>query len=197
VNALALVLNVKCRKLGCLEWWWLGVFIALNHQLTVGAGCCRWAHRTVRCATRHCPVCQPRHPTVRVRELLTLEALSSSGTGQALFTVQCTFDECSNFCTHCSRTVALRPRFCSRPLRWIAVTPLVHGQSGGTPDSPMNYSGARSKKPESGQFTLVRTWCTGHCSVAHQTVRCARPGHTRFLAPFKFEPFLQSFIGLC
>jgi hypothetical protein len=23
VNALALVLNVKCWKLGCLEWWWL------------------------------------------------------------------------------------------------------------------------------------------------------------------------------
>jgi hypothetical protein len=31
------------------------------------------AHRTVRCATEHCPVHQPRHPTVRVRplELLT------------------------------------------------------------------------------------------------------------------------------
>jgi hypothetical protein len=35
-NALALVLNVKCWKLGCLEWWWLGVFIALNHQQAVG-----------------------------------------------------------------------------------------------------------------------------------------------------------------
>jgi hypothetical protein len=40
VNALALVLNEKLRKLGCLEWWWLGVFIALNHQLTVGVGYC-------------------------------------------------------------------------------------------------------------------------------------------------------------
>jgi hypothetical protein len=31
------------------------------------------AHRTVRCATGHCPVRQPRHPTVRVRpfELLS------------------------------------------------------------------------------------------------------------------------------
>jgi hypothetical protein len=28
-----------------------GVFIALNHQTTVGADCCRWAHRTVRCAS--------------------------------------------------------------------------------------------------------------------------------------------------
>jgi hypothetical protein len=24
VNVLALVLNEKLRKLGCLEWWWLG-----------------------------------------------------------------------------------------------------------------------------------------------------------------------------
>ena len=32
------------------------------------------AHRTVWCATGHCSVCQPRHPTVRVRPL---ELLSS------------------------------------------------------------------------------------------------------------------------
>jgi hypothetical protein len=51
VNALALVLNGNFRKLGSLELWWLGVFIALNHQQAVGDGCCRWAHRTVRCAT--------------------------------------------------------------------------------------------------------------------------------------------------
>jgi hypothetical protein len=72
LNALALVLNESFRKLGCLGWWWLGVFIALDHQTTVGAGCCRWADRTVRCATRHCPVRQPRHPTIRVLELLTV-----------------------------------------------------------------------------------------------------------------------------
>jgi hypothetical protein len=47
VNALALVLNENLRKHGCLEWRWLGVFVALNHQMVVGAGCCRWAHRTV------------------------------------------------------------------------------------------------------------------------------------------------------
>jgi hypothetical protein len=40
VSALALVLNEKLRKLGCLEWWWLGVFIALNHHIAVGGGCC-------------------------------------------------------------------------------------------------------------------------------------------------------------
>jgi hypothetical protein len=34
------------------------------------------------CATGHCPVRQPRHPTVRVRALSTVGALSSSGTRQ-------------------------------------------------------------------------------------------------------------------
>jgi hypothetical protein len=59
--------------LGCLEEWWLGVFIAPTTKMPVGEGCCRMAHRTVRGATRHYPVRQPRHPTVRVRplELLT------------------------------------------------------------------------------------------------------------------------------
>jgi hypothetical protein len=39
VNALALVLNENFRKLGFLEWWWLGVFIALNHQTSRWGGC--------------------------------------------------------------------------------------------------------------------------------------------------------------
>jgi hypothetical protein len=51
-------------KLGCNEVWWLGVFIALTTKRTVGEGFCRMAHRTVRCATGHCPVRQPRHPAV-------------------------------------------------------------------------------------------------------------------------------------
>jgi hypothetical protein len=69
--------------------------------------------------------------------------------------------------------------------------------SAGAPDSPVNYSGARPLKPKSGEFDTVRSWCTGHCPVAHRTVRCARPGHTRFLCSFVFEPYLQPFIGLC
>jgi hypothetical protein len=32
------------------------------------------AHRTVRCATGHCPVRLPRHPTVRVRPLKLLSS---------------------------------------------------------------------------------------------------------------------------
>jgi hypothetical protein len=59
VESIALVLNAKFWMLVWLEWWWLGVFIALNHQTTIGGGCYRWAHRTlsgapsdaVRCAS--------------------------------------------------------------------------------------------------------------------------------------------------
>jgi hypothetical protein len=36
VNDFALVLNVEFKKLGSLEWSWLGVFIASNHFLAVG-----------------------------------------------------------------------------------------------------------------------------------------------------------------
>jgi hypothetical protein len=56
--------------LKCGGW---GVFIAPTTKRTVGEGFYRMAHRTVRCATRHCLVRQPRHQTVGFRplELLT------------------------------------------------------------------------------------------------------------------------------
>jgi hypothetical protein len=38
VKSIALVLNAMCGMLGWLEWRWLGVFIALNHQTIVGEG---------------------------------------------------------------------------------------------------------------------------------------------------------------
>jgi hypothetical protein len=48
LNALALVLNVLAENLKC---WWLGVFIDPTTKVAVGEGCCRRAHRTVRCAS--------------------------------------------------------------------------------------------------------------------------------------------------
>jgi hypothetical protein len=55
--------------------------------------------------------------------------------------------------------------------------------SAGTPDSPVNYSGTTSHFPEGGKFSFefpgapdTIRWHTGHCPVAHRTVRCARPG---------------------
>jgi hypothetical protein len=105
-------------------------------------------HRTVRCRIRH-----------------------------VLFTVRCASSDCSDFCVHCSslfmESAAFAVDRCAKELLLRGCT----GQSGGTPDSPMNYSGARPEKPEGGEFGVVRSWCTGHCPVAHRTVWCARPGH--------------------
>jgi hypothetical protein len=96
VKSRALILNAICWKLGCLEWWWLGVFIAPTTKTAVGEGCCRWAHRTVRCTTGHCLVRQPRHSTVRVLTVSSVGALTAWATGQSLFTVRCAFWRCSD-----------------------------------------------------------------------------------------------------
>jgi hypothetical protein len=55
---------IEC--LGALKGGGWGVFISPTTKVAVGEGFCRRAHRTVWCATGHCPVRQPRHPTVRV-----------------------------------------------------------------------------------------------------------------------------------
>jgi hypothetical protein len=70
----------------CLYCWSGGGWRYLQPsttKTTVGGGCCRWAHRTVRCATGHCPLRQPRHPTVRVLTQSTVVALTSGGTRQS------------------------------------------------------------------------------------------------------------------
>jgi hypothetical protein len=190
VNSLDLVLNENLGKLGCLEWWWLGVFIALNHQTTVGTGCCRWAHRTVQCASH---VTQP----LVFGSYRPLEALSFNGTRQSGAAPD-------KHCSVSGAPLTLRSALphtiahCSSVLQLLQATVAQSSRcSAGAPDSPVNYSGARWLKPESGCLDSVRSWCTRHCPVAHRIVRCGRPGHTRFLCSFVFEPYLQSFIGLC
>jgi hypothetical protein len=67
--------------------WWLGVFIAPTTKMVVGEAVCRRAHRTVRCATGHCPV---RHRTLSSAPATspnrwgsTVGALTSGATGQS------------------------------------------------------------------------------------------------------------------
>jgi hypothetical protein len=140
-----------------------GVFIALNHHIAVGEAVCRWAHRTVRCATGHCPVHQPCRPTVRVLTILIVGALTSWGTGQSRATpnMHCSLSGAHSgaaltlreLSAHCSRLQAtIGVDRCARKslLRWHT------GQSGGTLDSPVNYSGAALQKPEGGKFEVVR-----------------------------------------
>jgi hypothetical protein len=143
-----------CGMLGWLEWWWLGVFISLNHQLVVGAGCYRWAYQTVRCASH---VTQP----LGFGNVWPLKALSSSGTGQALFSVWCASDGLfDSVCTvlHCSSYLQLLQVTVAWSSRCSAVTP----------DSPVNYSGACPEKPESGEFETVRSWCIGQSGAPDQ-----------------------------
>jgi hypothetical protein len=80
-----------------------------------------------------------------------------------------------------------------------------------TLDSPVNYSGVTLRFREGEEFAFkspgapdtVR-WCTGHCPVAHRTVRwrtgqSGAPDQGAFGCPFAplFEPFsLDLFIGL-
>jgi hypothetical protein len=160
------------------------------------------AHRTVRCATEHCPVRQPRHSTVRVR---TLEFLSSGPPDSPMVhrtgPVDCPVRRLVRALTsaraavHCSAFNVL----CRRPLARCSRC------SAGTPDSPVNYSGAAPRIPEGGKFGVgfpgaldtVR-WCTGHCSVAHRTVRCARPGQPSVVfCSICLNPFLVFLLVYC
>jgi hypothetical protein len=133
------------------------------------------AHRTVRCATGLCPVRQPHHPTVRVRPL---ELLSSGPPDRS-----CRLSGApSGACLTSARSVAHLMLLQATVGAVVAVTPLAHrtvrcytGQSGATPDSPVNYSGAAPRIPEGEQFGVeflgapdtVR-WCTGYSGAPDQ-----------------------------
>jgi hypothetical protein len=104
-----------------------GVFIAPTTKMVVGEGCCRMAHRIVRCTTGHCVVRQPRHPTVRVRplELLTCGPPDSPvvhRTGP----VHCPVRHLAPALTSARAVALFTVDFCRRPLAQLAVAPLAH-----------------------------------------------------------------------
>jgi hypothetical protein len=165
------------NALKCGGW---GVFIAPPTKMAVGEAVCRWAHRTVRCASH---VTQPLgfdrwssvslgHRTVTVHYLVHL--LAPALTLRTLF-------------VHCSAFTGFR---WSRPLRCSRC-------SAGTPDSPVNYSGVAFPETRRWRVRVDPPWCTGHCPVAHRTVRCARPGQPSVgFAPFFLNPILD-FLLVC
>jgi hypothetical protein len=125
-----------CLGSHTLKWSVGVVFIATNHLVAVGEGSWRWAHRTVRCATGHCPVRRHITQPLGFGAGRPLEALSSCGTGQsgAAPDMYCSL---SGAPLTLPRTVPRVRYFCSRPLREVVVAPLVHrtvrwctGQSG-------------------------------------------------------------------
>jgi hypothetical protein len=183
----------------------LGVFIARTTKTAVGEGCCRWAHRTVRGATRHCPVRQPLHPTVRVLTVSTIGALTAWATGRSGAAPDShrslsgapsgTALTLLKLSAHCSR--------CRRPLE--STVALGSRSSAVTPDSPVNNSGARPQKPEGEEFEVDPPWCTGHCPVVHRILSVGTPDnsvrqtrvHFGFFCSFLLNPNFDLSIGLC
>jgi hypothetical protein len=128
---------------------------------------------------------QPRHPTVRVLTVSTVGALTASATG---WSGAAPDSHCSLFGAPSGAALTLRELFahcshCRRPLE--STVALGSHCSAGTPDIPVNYSGARPQKPEGEEFEVDPPWCTRHCLVAHWTVRCARLG----FSSVSFAPF--------
>jgi hypothetical protein len=138
--------------------------------MVVGEGFCRMAHQIVRCAIGHCPVRRPRHQVVGFRPL---ELLTCGPPDRTCSLSDAPSDACSDFC---ARTVAIHCSFADDRWRVLAVTPLAHwtvrcytGQSGATPDSPVNYSGVAPRIPKASELEGIHPG-------APDTVRCARPG---------------------
>jgi hypothetical protein len=146
------------------EWGGWGVFIASQPLLVVG-----WfllamgapdnsvRHRTV---TVHCPVHATSVQPLGFRAVDRWRCLSSSCTGQSGALWLLCFWLYHGTVAHCC--LCRVDRWHREPLLcWLT------GQSGGTPDSLVNYIGARLHFPESGWFNSVWPWCTP------DTVRCA------------------------
>jgi hypothetical protein len=150
------------------------------------------------------PVRQPRHPTVRVLTVSTVGALTAWGTGQSGATPNrhCSLSGAPSGAALILRELSAYYSLCRRPLE--STVALVSRCSAVTPDSPVNYSGARPQKPEGEEFEVDPPWCTGHCPVAHRTVRwhtgqsgAPDQGSLWFILLLSLNPNLDLFIGLC
>jgi hypothetical protein len=157
--------------LGWLEWRWLRVFIVPTINSIVGEGC--WVR-------------QPRHPTVRVLTVLTVGALLSGGTRQsgAAPDRHCSLSGAPSAATLTLRELSAHCSRCRRPLE--STVALASCCSGGTPDSPVNYSGARPQKPEGEELESIAPgapdtvrWHTGQSGAPDQ-------GSLRFLLLLSF-----------
>jgi hypothetical protein len=157
----------------------VGVFIASQPLIAVG-----WIllaistpgspvrHRT---ATVHCSVRATSAQPLGFWAVDRWRPLSSSCTVQSGATMDSLLP--SNFCASDSVAALLRT------VPFAESTVGAESRcSGGSPDSPVNYRGARLYFPESGWFNSIRPWCTGHCPVRHFSA------HSSPFAPIKLCP---------
>jgi hypothetical protein len=188
VKSRALVLNAICWELGCLEWWWLGVFIAPTNKTAVGeaavdgrTGQSDAPPDTIRCASH---VTQPlgfwRFRSLELWQSRPLDShcsLSGAPSGAAL-----TLRELSAHCSRCQSIVGVDRCAGSRC-------------SAGTPDGPVTHRTVRWIIAERGLWNpkvkslrsihpgapdTVR-WHTGQSGAPDQ-------GSLRFLLLLSFEP---------
>jgi hypothetical protein len=175
------------RSSECLDSWsggGCGVFIAPNNQFN------RWGRLlsmappvTVRCASH---VTQP----LGFWRFRPLELWLLGGTGQSGAAPDRHYSLSgapSGGCSDSARTVRT---LCvvRRPLE--PTVALASHCSTGTPDSPVNYSGARPQKPEGEELESI-------ARGAPDTVRCARPGFSSVsFAPF-FWTLTLIFLLIC
>jgi hypothetical protein len=176
----------------------VGVFIAPTTTKWSLEVCCRMAHRTLSGA----PATSASRWGSTVGALICGASGLSGGAPDRSCRLSGAPPARALTLTH---TVAHLMRLQSTVAHEVVVAPLAHRTlSGDSPDSPVNYSGAPTEFPEGSEFSFkcpgapdTIWWCTGHCLVAHRTVRCARPGCLLgcFLLSL-FEPLFGLFIGL-
>jgi hypothetical protein len=101
------------------------------------------------------PVRQPCHPTVRVLTVSTVGALTSWGIGQsgAAPDRHCSLSGVPSGAALTLRELSAHCSRCRRPL--VLTVALGSRCSAGTPDSPVNYSGAALQKPEGEEFEAI------------------------------------------
>jgi hypothetical protein len=126
------------------------------------------AHRTVRCATGHCPVRQPRHQAVGFRPL-ELWRVGPPGCPVVHRTSPVDCPVCHPRVLCSSARAGAHLMRCSRPLARSSRC------SAGSPDSPVCTGHVRwiiaERESEAGEFRVALLWSTGHCPVCTGHVR--------------------------
>jgi hypothetical protein len=142
-------------------------------------------HRTV---TVHCPVRATLAQALGFRAVERWGTLSSCCTGQSGATpdslVTSDFVDLTS-ARHCSLLYTLRSRPLARReslLRWLT------RQSGGTPDSPVNYIGGCPRIYREWLVRRAPGWRTGQCPVHHFSA------HSKSCSIFNCVPNLISFL---
>jgi hypothetical protein len=131
---------------------------------------------------------QPRHPTIRVLTVSIVGALSSGDTGQSGAAPN-RYCALSGAPLAAALTSARTVLHCSRCRRSLESTIALASRCfASTPDSPVNYSGARPQKSEGEELESIAPgasdtvrWHTGQSGAPDQ-------GTLRFLLFLPFEP---------